>query len=81
MLTIWGIVLLTVGVLLGVFLPHLLPRIGKGLATIYLGTALVVLGAGLQIYAAWGKLPPQCRTVLAMNCETPTPVSSKSKRR
>lgn len=81
MLTIWGIVLLTVGVLLGVFLPRLLPQISRGLLTTYVGSVLVVLGAGMQIYAAWGKLPPQCRTVLAMTCETPAPATSKSRRR
>ena len=47
---------------------------------VYLGTALVLLGAGLQVYEAWWRLPPHCRSVLSLSCE-PAPPAAKSKRR
>jgi hypothetical protein len=81
MLTIWGIFLVAAGILVGTLVPRLPPKIlsGKAFGAAYLGAALVVLGAGMQIYEAWWKLPPQCRSVLSMSCDTsPAP---KSKRR
>lgn len=79
MLTIWGTVLIALGVLLGAFAPRLLPKAfsGKGLAPVYLGAALVLLGAGMQVYEAWWKLPPQCRSVLSLTCPAPTPAPSR----
>ncbi len=51
MLTIWGVALVAVGILVGVFLPRLLPRLfaGQGLLPNVVGIALVALGAGMQV--------------------------------
>ena len=77
MLAIWGIVLLAAGVFVAVLAPRLLPRFGLGPASALLGAALVVLGAGLQIYDAWWRLPPQCRSVVSLSCEPAQPAKSK----
>jgi hypothetical protein len=80
MLTIWGIFLLAAGIFIAALGPRLLPKLGSGPASVYLGTALVLLGAGLQVYEAWWRLPPHCRSVLSLSCE-PLPPAAKSKRR
>ena len=77
MLTVWGILLVAAGILIGILVPRLLPKIVSGLGPAYLWTVLVVLGAGMQIYEAWGKLPPQCRSLLSVSCDTSPPAKSK----
>jgi hypothetical protein len=77
MLTIWGIVLLAAGIFVAALGPRLLPKLGSGSASIYLGTALVLMGAGLQVYEAWWRLPPHCRSVLSLSCEPAPPAKSK----
>lgn len=83
MLAIWGIVLVALGLVIGVFAPRLLPKFlsAKGLAFNALGIGLVAFGAGVQVYDAWWKLPPQCRSVLAVSCPAPVQTAAQGKRR
>lgn len=72
MLTIAGLVVLAAGILAFMFSA----RAGLGP---YLGAVLVVLGTGLQVYEAWGKLPTPCRSLTgAVSCMMP---ASAAKRR
>jgi hypothetical protein len=83
MLTIWGVALVAVGILVGVFLPRLLPRLfaGQGLLPNVVGIALVALGAGMQVYDTWSRLPSHCQSVLSLSCPAQAPAAAKSKRR
>lgn len=79
MLAIWGIVLLATGVFVAVLLPRLLLKPRLEPASAVLGAALVLLGAGLQVYEAWWRLPPHCRSVMSLSCEPAQ--QAKSRRR
>ncbi len=81
MLTIWGVALVAVGILVGVFLPRLLPRLfaGQGLLPNVVGIALVALGAGMQVYDTWSRLPSHCQSLLTLSCPAQAP-AAKSKR-
>lgn len=83
MLTIWGVVLAALGILVGVFLPRLLPRLfsGKGMLPNIAGVALVALGAGMQIYDAWSRLPTHCQSLMTLSCPAQAPSVAKAKRR
>ena len=83
MLTIWGVVLAALGILVGVFLPRLVPRLfsGQGVLPNAVGIALVGLGAGMQVYDAWSRLPTHCQSVLSLSCPAQAPPAAKSKRR
>ena len=83
MLTIWGVVLAALGILVGVFLPRLVPRLfsGQGVLPNALGIALVGLGAGMQVYDAWSRLPTHCQSVLSLSWPAQAPTAAKSKRR
>lgn len=75
MLTIVGLVVVAAGILAFLFSPRKL--LGP-----YLGALLVVIGTGLQVYEAWGKLPAQCRSWAgAVSCIKPAPPDVKGKRR
>jgi hypothetical protein len=83
MLTIWGVVLAALGILVGVFLPRLVPRLfsGQGVLPNAVGIALVALGAGMQVYDVWSRLPTHCQSVLSLSCPAQAPTAAKSKRR
>jgi hypothetical protein len=75
MLTIAGLVVVSAGILTFLFS-------ARAVLGSYLGALLVVLGTGLQVYEAWGKLPAQCRSWTgALSCMIPASPDVKGKRR
>jgi hypothetical protein len=79
MLTIWGVVLAALGILLGVFLPRLVPRLfsGQGVLPNAVGIALVALGAGMQVYDTWTRLPSHCQSLMTLSCPAQPPAKAK----
>jgi hypothetical protein len=54
---------------------------GQGVLPNAVGIALVALGAGMQVYDAWSRLPTHCQSVLSIHCPAQAPTAAKSKRR
>lgn len=74
MLTIAGLILLAAGILSVLFL-------SRARWTTQIAGLLIVAGTGLQVYEAWAKLPPQCRSLSTATSCMFAQADAKPKRR